>query len=333
MASLISRGGQGSGDEDVQSVSIVVAAWNAAAFIDRALRSALSQTGVDFEVIVVDDASADDTAAVVEAYGDPRIRCHRAAQNGGPAAARNIGFGLARNDWIAVLDADDTMSPERLGQLIQAAEAANADIVADNFWIQAEGQADRLFIDEPLDGAGETVDLADFLTANRLFRSPTPLGYLKPVFRRSFLAAHGLRYDTDLRIGEDCQLIIEALLAGARYLRHHSAGYAYLTREGSISHRLTSNQARAMAAAERRILEPRWADLTAAEQSAGHLQLASLETGAAFIETVERLKRRDLFGAAANVARRPQLLPHFAMPLRARLGALMPGRAGASFRS
>ncbi len=314
------------------SVSIVVAAYNAAPFIARAVQSALAQTDVELEVVVVDDCSTDDTAAVVEAFGDRRIRCHRAPRNGGPAAARNLGFSLARHDWVAVLDAADAMSPGRLSTLIAAAQAAGADIIADNFWIETPGQADRRFIDEPQDGAVLPVGLAEFLSQNLLFRTPRPLGYLKPVFRRAFLAEHGLAYDTRLRIGEDCQLIIEALLKGGRYVRHRSTGYHYLTREGSISHRLTSEQAAAMAGAERRVTEPVRERLAPDEIAALDQQLVSLDTGAAFIASVERLKRGDVLGAASLLLRHPQIAPYFMMPLRARLGAMVPKPRDASFR-
>jgi succinoglycan biosynthesis protein ExoO len=310
----------------------VVAAYNAAPFIARAVQSALAQTGIELEVVVVDDGSTDDTVAVVEALDDQRIRCQRAPRNGGPAAARNLGFSLARHDWVAVLDADDAISPGRLSTLIGAAQAVGADIIADNFWIETPGQADRRFIDEPQDGAVLPVGLAEFLSQNLLFRTPRPLGYLKPVFRRAFLAEYGLAYDTSLRIGEDAQLIIEALLKGGRYVRHRSTGYHYLTREGSISHRLTSEQAAAMAGAERRVTEPVRDRLSPAEVAVLDKQLASLDTGAAFIACIERLKRGDILGAVALVLQRPQIAPHFMMPLRARLGAMVPKPRGASFR-
>ena len=71
---------------------------------------------------IVDEAIAD----------DPRIRLVRSAQNSGPAAARNKALALARGDWIAVMDSDDLMHPDRLKRLIAAAERDGADIVADD---------------------------------------------------------------------------------------------------------------------------------------------------------------------------------------------------------
>jgi glycosyltransferase involved in cell wall biosynthesis len=89
-------------------------AYNAEAFIGEALDSLLGQTLADIEVIVVDDASTDRTAAVVSAAVDPRVRLVALDRNGGDIAARNIALRLARADLVAAMDADDVCSRERL---------------------------------------------------------------------------------------------------------------------------------------------------------------------------------------------------------------------------
>lgn len=102
---------------DEPLVSVVVPAYNAAAFIGATLRSVLAQSYANFEVLVVDDRSPDDTAAVVEevARADPRVRLIRLEKNfGGPAGPRNVGVGQARGRWVAFLDADDIWHPDKL---------------------------------------------------------------------------------------------------------------------------------------------------------------------------------------------------------------------------
>jgi glycosyltransferase involved in cell wall biosynthesis len=89
-------------------------AYNSAATIERALESVLAQTVADWEVVVADDGSADDTAARVAALADPRIVLVRAARNGGPAAARNLAIARATGAAIAFLDADDWWEPPYL---------------------------------------------------------------------------------------------------------------------------------------------------------------------------------------------------------------------------
>lgn len=99
---------------DTPTVSVIVPTYNRAGLIGRALKSVLSQGYSDFEVIVVDDASTDNTAEVVRAIGDPRIRYVLEAKNGGPNAARNRGMQQARGRYFAFLDSDDEWLPRKL---------------------------------------------------------------------------------------------------------------------------------------------------------------------------------------------------------------------------
>jgi glycosyltransferase involved in cell wall biosynthesis len=98
-------------------VSVVIPCYNAAGFIERTLRSVLAQTHRELEVIVVDDASTDESAALVEqmARNDPRVRLLRRTRNAGtPGAPRNEGVAAAGGEWIAFLDADDLWHPSKL---------------------------------------------------------------------------------------------------------------------------------------------------------------------------------------------------------------------------
>jgi glycosyltransferase involved in cell wall biosynthesis len=104
------------------AVSIIIAAFNAAATIRETLDSVLEQTYGDFEAIVVDDGSTDETAAIVGGFEDPRVRLHRYA-NAGLSGARNRGLGLARGEYIAFLDADDVWTADKLELQVAALRA------------------------------------------------------------------------------------------------------------------------------------------------------------------------------------------------------------------
>jgi hypothetical protein len=96
------------------AVTVLMAAYNAAEHIDAAIRSVLAQTLADFELLVVDDGSTDETAATARSFDDGRVRVVSMAENGGAAAARNHGLRAARAELVAILDADDLAYPERL---------------------------------------------------------------------------------------------------------------------------------------------------------------------------------------------------------------------------
>jgi glycosyltransferase involved in cell wall biosynthesis len=95
-------------------VSVVIPTYNRAHLVGRAIRSVLGQTFSDFELIVVDDGSTDNTVEVVRGFQDPRIRLVRLAKNCGGSRARNEGIRVARGEWVAFLDDDDEWLPRKL---------------------------------------------------------------------------------------------------------------------------------------------------------------------------------------------------------------------------
>jgi glycosyltransferase involved in cell wall biosynthesis len=102
------------------TVSVVIPCFNYGRYVEDAVQSALSQTGVDVEVIVVDDASTDSSAAVVGvmAVADPRIRLLRHRVNQGPVATFNDGLAVARGEFLVRLDADDLLTPGSLARSV-----------------------------------------------------------------------------------------------------------------------------------------------------------------------------------------------------------------------
>jgi glycosyltransferase involved in cell wall biosynthesis len=102
-------------------VSVVMPAFDEERFIGEAVASVLAQTYRSFELVVVDDGSSDQTAAI--AAGFDGVRVLRRASTGGPAAARNAGLAEARGEYWTIFDADDVMPPERLALGVASLEA------------------------------------------------------------------------------------------------------------------------------------------------------------------------------------------------------------------
>lgn len=99
-------------------VSVIMPTYNCGAFISESIDSVLAQTYTDWELIIVDDCSTDDTDRIVGSYHDRRIRYIRNAQNMGAALTRNRALREARGRYIAFLDSDDLWLPEKLEKQI-----------------------------------------------------------------------------------------------------------------------------------------------------------------------------------------------------------------------
>lgn len=104
-------------------VSVVIPGYNGAAFIGETLHSLERQTLTDWEAIVVDDCSADETRGLVRDWPDPRVRLIENAENGGPVRTRNRGVAAARGRFIAGLDQDDLCLPDRLARQVAYLDA------------------------------------------------------------------------------------------------------------------------------------------------------------------------------------------------------------------
>src|SRR3990170_3250837 len=114
-------------------VSVVVPAHNHAKYLPVTIRSVLDQTFTDFELILIDNGSTDNTHEVVQRFDDPRIRYFYQKDSGLPANSRNVGINMSRGEWIALLDSDDIWLPNKLAtQMRYADEIPTAFFICTN---------------------------------------------------------------------------------------------------------------------------------------------------------------------------------------------------------
>ena len=289
--------------------TVIIAAWNAEDTVGASINSALGQSDVVVEVVVIDDASTDSTTAVAQAHSGCRVIT--LSENGGPSAARNAGLDASTGDWIVVLDADDTMHPARVRRMIDAAQAAKADIVLGSFARRDETGAP---IEEPSILGPNEFGPSERLTTERYIRENSgrmgvrSLGYLKPLMRRACLEDLGLRYDPSLRNSEDFHLILEAIQAGAQVIVSTAPDYYYTVRPGSISYRINPTHIErlvqaddAFAARHAGALSQEAKDLMVARR-AGLVQMMEGE------RVMQALKERRLGQALRLIASRPSSL-------------------------
>lgn len=120
--------------ETAPTVSVLIPTYNRAGVLPRALQSVLRQSFEDFEVVVVDDGSIDDTRQVLGKIADPRIRTGGFDRNRGIGAARHEGVARSRGRLIAFLDSDDCWKPDKLGKVVAAFDRHSAvDLVFSDY--------------------------------------------------------------------------------------------------------------------------------------------------------------------------------------------------------
>lgn len=191
-------------------VSIITPAYKAAAYIGHTIESVLAQTHGNWEMLIAEDCSPDDTRAVVAQWAarDPRVRLIPMPKNGGPAAARNGALAQARGRWIAFLDSDDLWLPRKLERSLAHARATGAALVFTGFRrISFDGARTGAYI-----GVPRTLTYRQLLgntaiatSTVLLDREQTGEVRMKPVFYDDFacwleilrrgLVAHGLDED------------------------------------------------------------------------------------------------------------------------------------------
>lgn len=130
------------------TLSVIIPVFNGRATIKKAVDSVLSQTMSDYELIVVDDASTDNTDEIINSIGSSRISVIRHASNRGAAAARNTGIKAARGHWIAFLDADDSWPPGKLERQFNALTRSPRRFVASvtGFALHKEGESTPVYL-------------------------------------------------------------------------------------------------------------------------------------------------------------------------------------------
>ncbi|PSH68114.1 glycosyl transferase [Phyllobacterium brassicacearum] len=304
-------------------VSVIIAAYNAEHTIGRAIRSALDQDGVSVEVIVVDDKSSDGTTAVARSFSQPNIKVLQLAKNAGPGHARNVAVDAARGRWIAVLDADDEMSPDRLSTMLKRAENAGAVIAVDNIGVidNGNGKSYQMFPTSRLEELGK-ITLPMFIASNLVFGSTFNYGYMKPVFRRDFVQDSHLRYDENLRIGEDYLFLASMLASGGECIVEPAAGYSYHVHAGSISRTLKHHHVSSMIEADALFLSRFQFDSQA--KSAQARRTRNLEEVRNFLILVDHIKRGSVHNIVKMAFDDPAAFRFLYMPIGVRIKRLIP---------
>jgi glycosyltransferase involved in cell wall biosynthesis len=193
--------------------SVIIPVYNRAATLGAAITSVLAQTCQDFEIVVVDDGSADDPAAVIVNFSDPRIHFLRQDNQGG-GAARNAAIDAAHGRFIAPLDSDDLFLPHHLQTMKALLDGTTR--TAGYARIRVDRGKGHTFLKPPRAiHPGE--DMGEYLLCERGFVPTISLVVERQMAKR-------VRYHANLRAAEDTDFAMRLALQGCRFLMAQEAG-------------------------------------------------------------------------------------------------------------
>jgi succinoglycan biosynthesis protein ExoO len=233
------------------------------------------------------------------------------------SSARNQALDKAQGTWVAVLDADDWMAPERLARLVSAASALDADWVVDDLYLIRDGASRpvrSLLVREPPEA--RRID-GPFLVARH---PPGAIGYglLKPLMRRAFLESNAIRYRADAWYAEDSLLNMECAARGARLAILNKPLYFYRLRPDSACSHDPFERLAALEKANALALEIAQAEGDDRLAQALLTQKRLIEREWRYERSVLPLRRSELGEAVRKLATDPLIFPYVAQRLATR---------------
>lgn len=206
-------------------LSIIMSAYNAGSTIERAVQSICTQSFTDWELIIVNDASTDNTREIAESFANEKIRVVNLEENKGAGIARGTGIAMARGEYVATIDSDDWIETGHFRLLFECAEENNADIAWGGVVVhQPDGSTSsntpRIFCGKGFDILREffgqqTMFMNNMIIRRSLFRKI-------PYSRRRYV--------------EDTPTLVPILFSAGRVATVPCATYHYMQYEKSLCH-------------------------------------------------------------------------------------------------
>ena len=237
----------------IPAISIIIPLYNAEKYIAQCLRSILSQTFQDFEVIVVDDCSTDHSIDIVEKIiesHNEKIKLIKNRKNsGGSAIPRNIGLRLSRGKYILFIDNDDMIVNNALEILYNIAEQTQADVLHAEKWFEPQNKIEKIdkntkFIINTFEKGGFvdkiTIESENLEDRIKLYCQKRFFWHVwNKLFRRDFLIENDIKFPPILT-GEDTMFCFFCLCFAKNYVRIPNTFNIWRIRENSVSHKFDS---------------------------------------------------------------------------------------------
>lgn len=214
------------------TVSIIVPIYNAQATIHRCLDSIISQTFSDFELLLINDGSTDESGSICDSYAakDTRIRVFH-NENRGVSASRNFALDEARGEYIQFLDSDDWITPDATQQLVRTARTSHCDLVISDFYRVVN---DRVSVKGDIDD--DTIMTQEEFVSH-MMENPADFYYgvlWNKLYRRTIIEEHALRMNPDIHWCEDFLFNLEYIRYASRFYALNIPLYYYVKTKGSL---------------------------------------------------------------------------------------------------
>ena len=289
-------------------VSIIIPTYNTEKYIEKCIQSVLEQTYTDYEIIIVDDCSTDNSMDVVARFKDPRIKVIKNEINRGPSYSRNRGIQLSKGDFIAILDSDDWWTPNRLEVMMDFIESHHADVLFDNVLYIREGEEKPYTTYYQFKGI--TVDKAQQVTPEYFVNND--LGILKAIIRKEIIMDHSIQYEESITYGEDFIFYLEIITKTTKVWLLKEGYYYYLSREGSLVKNFFALTEECLKATEEILEHPKY-ELTPGLMKALEKRKSDFEFIVKFHETDKYIQKKEFKKAINNFMGDPKLIKEFTL--------------------
>jgi glycosyltransferase involved in cell wall biosynthesis len=212
--------------ESTPKISVILPAYNAATYLKEAIDSILSQTYVDFELLIINDGSKDSTESIILGYDDSRIKYYKHDYNLGLVKTLNEGIELSHGEFIARMDADDISLPKRFEKQVKLFEQKHDVMICGtmNQWFGARN--DKLPFPKDTDGARVGLLFGCFVS------------HPSVMFRRDFLLKTGLRYLPEFFPAEDYKMWVDCVKIARFYtIQERLVLYRMHSEQIGVTHR------------------------------------------------------------------------------------------------
>lgn len=216
-------------------VSVVVPIFNVEKYLGRCVDSLLAQEHHKLEILLIDDASTDNSGDIAQQYADkhPSVRHVRRKTNGGLSAARNTGIAHATGEWLCFVDSDDWVATDYVSALLGEAVATGADIAVCNYDHVWDGERVK-----EVNSIGDLKTESEHRLKVALLRNHV----VTRIYKRTLFVETGLRFPEDIRRSEDIAISPALLSHAKRIAILPRVLYHYYQREGSLSNQSERQQ-------------------------------------------------------------------------------------------